>query len=636
MKNIMRRAVAFMLMACLLLSVMAPTAFAASEGTLPDGATADEIVPAAPEAAADGSITYNYGYGDNTTGNSQYFVAGDNMGDFMVCGVYGTRARVRASDTQIMDFGKTEGAYLARAFNVAKAGTYDINITTNIAVDVFIMTKAAFDTSYKTDAGKADASGLTVTSAEYVGTIGTINVDDGTGTGTTTTKVLGSELKYVSFDTAGEYVVLTRRNAATNATSHGTFSKMVLTPVTKFDAPTVNMEKGVYSYDITVDTATQTSSNNYPSTFVDCYGDFVTHSKSESTVYKAYGTYLQIQEARTAGNWYALRFAVAKAGNYDIALDISMGKATESDRTLDVHIQPVSALTPASGNPYNDDKVADFTNGHSVILEDESTHTITNYNFASAGEYLIVFELTGDETVTGLVNFEGMTLHPYTIKGGSGTMYSKVSTAVETETSLTLTDDITEDIQGLNGATLDLAGNTIYGKVAVGDGGIVDNGAEKGAVVGTLEATGNTWLPIETTEGTYSFYEATPKTGKAIYDEVNHSVSFWFDLDLADEDTYALIKNGGFELGATLTVGGTTYDIAGMEDAVNAWLDNKGVYDDGDDTTDNNGALCVKVINLDKLTADTQIVVTPVFTNDYVSGMFGGAITYNYTVPAAE
>lgn len=540
MKNIMRRAVAFMLMACLLLSVMAPTAMAV---------TKDETAG-----------TWTYTWATEGHASNYRFKVDDKTGDFCVAGKNVSLKQNAGSNIQVLNFASTSGAYFALSFAIGNAdtdapvGTYDLSLGfgTGHVVDVYIIPSANY----------SDGMSLTKDSTYYVGT----------------TSNAAKIHSAVTFKESGTYVISFNLSEANTVTGHAKFTHIVFTPATKYDAVAVPMHQGVYSYGIEVDVATQVTDSGYATDLDDKYGDFVGHSTSDSSLYKPYSGYLQIQETRTAGNWYALRFAVDKAGNYDIALDINMGKATESERTLDVHIVPVNALTSGVSNTANNTAVEGFTNGHAVTLDDESTHTITNFNFASAGEYLIVFELTAGE---GIVNFNGMTLHPYTVKGlTTNTMYGKVNAACEKETSIQLTAPVSQDIAVTNGATLDLNGQTVYGNVVIADGQIVDN-VGNGGVVGTLNATGNNWLPLY--DGTaYRFFEYTTKS---LYVSADKSESgndeYWFDVDFTKDAAYTLLANTSVNTGIDLSVtlswsgsanGSKTYALADYSTAVSGWL----------------------------------------------------------------
>lgn len=109
----------------------------------------------------------------------------------------------------------------------------------------------------------------------------------------------------------------------------------------------------------------------------------------------------------SAGNWVALEISVPKAGKYDIKMTYSQMKNT-TNATEDGKVWILPLVNPATGanyqkaeitvalnasDPINKDKPLDFYNNNSSTANpDVVDDLIGNYDFPSAGTYLVVFK----------------------------------------------------------------------------------------------------------------------------------------------------------------------------------------------------------------------------------------------------
>ena len=376
MKKLMRRSVAFMLVVCTLLSVMAPAAVAITDN-------------------GDGSLTYNFAY-DIASGNERPALNSDKfIGDFVAVARNNSNVKTSASTLQFQS-AATTGDWYALKFNVQTAGYYDIGFklhtqsTTAVGVDLHILAGDAL--AY--EANNADNQTAIDGSTPIVSTELIKNVSQ------------NPTVERVHFETAGNYLLVIEMT--TDLASVVNFTGFTMTDVTEeveaelaqLAAFRPTVEGFNYIYTWTATDADRTS-GGYPVNYTGYFGNFAGHANSSSTMYKPYNAYMQIQSDRVSG-YIALRINVPVAGNYNISFDISGGA-----KILDVFFVDPDNMATGNNNADNATYVNGLTGGQTITVGAE-VETITNVAL-SAGDHLMVWRLA-DGSATGNVNFFGMTL----------------------------------------------------------------------------------------------------------------------------------------------------------------------------------------------------------------------------------
>ena len=379
MKNMMRRTVAFMLMACLLLSVMAPAALAITDN-------------------GDGSYTYTFAY-DIASGNERPTLSSAKFtGDFVAVARNNSNVKTSATVLQFQS-AATTGDWYALKFNVGTAGYYNIGFnlstqdTTATGVDLHILAGDAL--AY--EANNADNQ----TAIDGSTPIASTELIKSTSQNPT--------VERVHFETAGDYLLVIEMT--TDPASVVNFTGFTMTDVTEeVEAelaqlaafrPALVEGSYVYTWSAAADTI---ASNGYATAVDNYYGNFAGHANSSSSLWKPQASRLQIQSSRVTG-YTALRFNVPVDGTYNISLDISGGA-----KILDVFFVDPANMATGNGAAANTTYVDGLTGGQRITVGSD-VETITKVTL-SAGDHLMVWRLA-DGSVEGNVNFFGMTLSPW-------------------------------------------------------------------------------------------------------------------------------------------------------------------------------------------------------------------------------
>lgn len=572
MKKLTKQIIAFVLMVCMLSAIMAPVSFKVAAAAVGD------VIPYNVDGSgliAEGDTFKAIPKVDSAN------AAPVEVGDFtwLPCGSDIGTPRAHADNVYFTGFKVEESApnrWVALKFTVAEAGIYnlafrfDANTSAKIYIEKF--------SDQKTYNDEYAITGDT----QITSSVGAV-ISNGAG------------LENVVFDASGDYIMFLKANRVTDKSVKTYFYGMDLTLVEK---------------------AEQTFAFNTAGK--DTNWSFVKSSKTfKTTDGKIYAA------NTTAGQILALKLNNVVAGTYRLDFTIS----NHSSGSLhNVYILPASVLE--EGTDVDTIKANLNTSIGTILFGTTSdgvpaAQSISKCTFEATGAYVLVFEAVED----GRPDIAGLTITPIE-KVVNDTYYTVADAIAAGETNITLSGDITEDINLTNGAVLDLNGNTVTGDINAVNGTVTDSSATKGGVVGEVDLQSSNPAIALLDNDTYRFFEyglvnVGEKNGKMGTDG---AVYFGFGLYFADAAAYDYIADGGLTIGATLSWTGAkagSAEIGGMTEAVADWIEAK-------PTADNGNCLYIKVTGLEgNLEAGDTVTVTPSFTYaDGVNGSFGGAITY--------
>ncbi len=132
------------------------------------------------------------------------------------------------------------------------------------------------------------------------------------------------------------------------------------------------------------------------------YGNFAAHGRVKANVNQFQTT------SFATGTFFLLKFSIATAGYYNIALDIA--EARTSTTEIDVHFFPESAMNEEMTKADREAAVAANETPYHVVVANTATRNLSRVLFGIAGDYVIAIEMTSETGVN--MNFKGMTLSP--------------------------------------------------------------------------------------------------------------------------------------------------------------------------------------------------------------------------------
>lgn len=339
----------------------------------------------------------------------------------------------------------------------------------------------------------------------------------------------------------------------------------------------------------------------------------------------------------TPGHWIALKFRAPAAGTYNVNLGIQ--KITNGSPNSNAFIIPysaieneadtVSAITNAiagDANPYLCKDSEDAAIKMSFYGSGSADVDLGSLTVAEAGtEYVLVVQVK--EVRTNAAKAGYVLLRNLVLSTDMSTLNSAMNLATSEFDTVKLLQDTTVDALNIGtGATLDLNGYNVTGTVNITDGNLIDTvGTGTVSNIAAVETT-NKAVIVKDGEAYRALSYTAQKPGYKLNAETG-ALEFWFDADFA-EDAYALLTSAnGVTINAELKVNGESKAIIGLADKVQNWIDAKGVYTDAT-VTDGNGALCISVTGFETRDPEDVITLTPVFrTEAGNAGVFGGEIS---------
>lgn len=629
MKNLMRRTVALMLMACLLLSVMAPAALATDAANF------------AP--TLDGS-SYVYTWESDLAANSNNPTSG-YFGNFAAYA--GSATGVYKCNPTYLQFSEGyKNHYFALRFNVPVSGTYDIalNMTgTGRVLEFFIVPVSAMTA----------ANGATNTA--YVNGL--------TGGHEVTASATDTEmLNNVTFGEAGDWLLVCRMPEEGTASNQVRFTGMTMTPNAASDIAEVTTKydfAGVASATVESGKASLLSSKNLEDTNFSYYAaskDLYLDNGKYGTSSNA-GTNPGLCLVGVVGDWAAVKLANPGEGKHTVSFG-KPGKEGNNSRGMEIYLVQETVLDAKLTELQNTDPSKTSKDAVQAVLDAKTQTAVTtldlrtqagdwtvDFTFEGTDDYVAIFFIAEDknDAVTTNVNTY-LRIADLVVTKNYNDLNKAVSMNNGKNTTVKLTDNV--DMSGAalnvgNGATLDLNGKTLNADLNITDGSLEDSSNGTGSVSAvTNVAKDNGAVLIKESNGVIRAYNYTAKQNgyksntKADPEDASKTIDtleFWFDADFAEAVYQKLTEENGITINAELKLNGEAVGIVDLDTAVENWITNKGIINGTD-----NAGLCIEITGVETLEEGDTITVTPILEDNYGTSAFGDAIEYTAPAAAAE